>query len=153
MKAIGITAFVLAGWIAATSWATPTVPPAPVVDTSTLPALAPDWAVTNPYRSNANAAGIGRDAFNQACARCHGVDANGSGAAAPDLRRLGLACGRVRDDALKQRCLADVDHYFVQSVLKGKTRFGIEHMPAWEGVLEPNLIWSLKSFIETQARR
>ena len=46
----------------------------PSVDTSSLPRLAPGWAEINPLRGNAQAVEIGRDAFNQACAQCHGSD-------------------------------------------------------------------------------
>ena len=124
---------------------------APAVDTSVLPALAEGWAETNPYRGNAESVRVGRSAFNQSCAMCHGNDADGSRSPAPDLRRLGRACGRVKDAALKIRCQSDADHWFVQSVLHGKKKFGIEHMPAWEGILDPKVIWSLRSFVEAPA--
>lgn len=124
-------------------------PSAPLVDVSGLPELEPGWAASNPYRANSGAAEVGRAAFNQSCARCHGADADGSRAAAPDLRRVGRSCGRVRDAALKQRCTEDADYYFVKSVLKGKFKVGIEHMPAWEDVLTPPLVWAIRSFVET----
>lgn len=124
------------------------VPPAPVVDTRTLAATPDGWAEPNPLRGQAEAIRVGRDAFNQACSRCHGVDANGSRAPAPDLRRVGSSCAKVQDPALRQRCLADADFFFIKSVRYGKKKFDIEHMPAWEPVLTPQLAWAIRTFIE-----
>ena len=124
----------------------------PDVDTSGLPAIAPGWAEVNPLRGDGEAARVGGLAFNQTCARCHGENANGSRSPAPDLRRVGTACLRVKDPALHQRCLSDADHFFIQSVRYGKQKFGIVHMPPWDGVLEPALVWSLRSFVETAPR-
>ena len=53
-------------------------PAGPVVDTSRLPAVTTGWAEPNPLRGQAEASRVGRDAFNQTCARCHGMDANGA---------------------------------------------------------------------------
>lgn len=125
----------------------------PIVDTTPLPPVSTGWAELNPYRGNPEAIRIGQSAFNQSCAVCHGTDADGSRAPAPDLRRIGKACARVRDPALHNRCLSDADHWFVQSVLHGKKKFDIEHMPAWKGWLDPAVIWSLRSFVETAGRR
>ena len=124
----------------------------PDVDTSALPSIAPGWAELNPLRGNADAARIGGAVFNQTCARCHGENANGSRSPAPDLRRIGMACQRVMDPALRQRCQSDADHFFVKSVRYGKQKFGIVHMPPWDSVLEPALVWSLRSFVETAPR-
>jgi mono/diheme cytochrome c family protein len=128
------------------------VPAAPIVDASTLPtvpATPEGWMEPNPLRGQPEAQRIGRDAFNQVCARCHGIDANGSRSPAPDLRRVGQACQRVSEPTWKARCLADADAYFSRSVRQGKKKFGIEHMPAWEGVLSPQIGWAIRSFIET----
>lgn len=133
-----------------TAWAD--APIAPKVDMATLPAIAGGWAEINPLRGNANAIIVGREAFNQACAACHGVDANGSRSPAPDLRRMGRGCQRVQDTALRQRCQSDADHFFVKSVRYGKQKFGIVHMPPWEGVLDPALIWSIRTFVENAPR-
>ncbi len=124
----------------------------PDVDTSALPSIALGWAELNPLRGNADAARIGGTVFNQTCARCHGENANGSRSPAPDLRRIGMACHRVMDPALRQRCQSDADHFFVKSVRYGKQKFGIVHMPPWDSVLEPALVWSLRSFVETAPR-
>ena len=121
----------------------------PLVDTTSLPASAKTWDEPNPLRSNKDAAVIGRSAFNQACAQCHGADANGSRSPAPDLRRMGLGCRRIQDEALRTRCMGDADAFFVKSVRYGKQKFGIVHMPPWEGVLSPEVVWSIRSFVET----
>jgi mono/diheme cytochrome c family protein len=95
---------------------------------------------------------VGRMAFNQACARCHGADGDGSRAPAPDLRRLSRHCGALNPGAWRDRCLADADAYFLKSVRFGKHKFGIEHMPAWEGVLTAETVWSIRTFIENAPR-
>ena len=124
----------------------------PQVDTSALPAAAHTWAEPNPLRGNPDAIALGRATFNQTCAHCHGADANGSRAPAPDLRRIGQGCKRIEDVALRARCTADADAWFIQSVRHGKQKFGIVHMPPWEGYLSPELVWSLRSFVETAPR-
>lgn len=124
----------------------------PDVDTTGLPAIAPGWAEVNPLRGNLQATEVGRVAFNQSCARCHGENANGMRSPAPDLRRIGMACKRVKDPALNLRCQSDADHFFVTSVRYGKQKFGIVHMAPWDSVLEPALVWSLRSFVETAPR-
>ena len=45
------------------------------VDVSTLKPVGDDWLATNPYRGNAEAVRIGSSAYNQNCARCHGLEA------------------------------------------------------------------------------
>ncbi len=120
----------------------------PQVDTSAVPEAAKTWNEPNPLRGDANAAVIGRSAFNQACAQCHGADANGSRSPAPDLRRMGIGCRRIQDQALRQRCMGDADAFFIKSVRYGKQKFGITHMPPWDGVLKPEVVWSIRSFVE-----
>ena len=127
-------------------------PQPPDVDVSVLPPIAPGWADANPLRGNAAAIELGRSAFNQACARCHGVDADGSRAPAPDLRRIGGICNRAKDPALKQRCVEDSDYFFRNSVLKGKIKLGIEHMPPWEGIIDAPVLWSIRSFVESMRK-
>ncbi|MFO1360815.1 cytochrome c-550 PedF, partial [Plasticicumulans sp.] len=58
------------------------------VDTTGLDPLGDEnWRESNPYRGNELAIKIGKSAFAQNCARCHGIDAI-SGGIAPDLRKL-----------------------------------------------------------------
>lgn len=122
----------------------------PQVDISALAPQHSQWQEDNPYRGDAHAIDIGRSAFNQSCASCHGTDADGHASPAPDLRRLGRGCARIIDDALRQRCMRDADYYFRSSVQKGKVKVGVVHMPAWEGLLAPEIVWAIRSFVETR---
>lgn len=122
---------------------------APDVDASGLSALTEPDGDLNPYRDDPLAIKVGHAAFNQSCARCHGIDADASRSPAPDLRRIGRGCGRVRDAALKLRCQSDADYYFRSTVEKGKTKLGVQHMPPWKGVLSTELIWAIRSFVES----
>ncbi|MFX8274153.1 hypothetical protein ABTL44_19215, partial [Acinetobacter baumannii] len=56
------------------AWAHGDVTPQ-AVDTSSLPQLGEGWRPENPYRGNEAAIKIGTSAFNQNCARCHGLEA------------------------------------------------------------------------------
>lgn len=131
-------------------------PAYPTQDSSTLPILGDAWQAVNPYRTAEDKghvdgiAGTGGRLFNELCAACHGRDAEGDRAPAPDLRGLHAFCRRVADPALRERCNADVDAYFVHSVLEGKTKLGIVYMPAWSGFLSQEQLWAIKSFIETR---
>lgn len=135
--------------VAQAPWALAAVGQAPDIDTRGLPVLAEPWSEENPYRGNALAADIGRRVFNHRCASCHGADADGSRAPAPDLRRLGRSCKRVKDPQLQRRCRQDVDVYFSDSVRRGKVKVGVRHMPAWDGILKPELVWSIRTFLES----
>lgn len=119
-----------------------------------LPLLGDEWKPGNPYRGNAEIARAGGIAFNQNCARCHGVDAVASGTGgmpAPDLRKLDRYCRRIKDGALKEACMADNDDYFRLTVLQGKTIVGVNHMPAWQGLLNQETVWAMKTFIESRS--
>jgi len=59
------------------------------VDTTGLKDLGADFLKSNPYRKDKTAIRIGSSAYNQNCARCHGLEAI-SGGIAPDLRYLPL---------------------------------------------------------------
>lgn len=120
----------------------------PVVDIPALPPLGPEWRATNPYRGNAQVLEAGKSVFAQACLRCHGPDASGRGPA-PDLRLLGSYCRRIGDAALRNACLGDADDYFRRSVLFGKLRLGIIHMPAWNEVLTQEMVWAARTYIES----
>jgi cytochrome c553 len=124
----------------------------PVVDDSALPQLGNDWRENNPYRGLPAAYDVGRSAYNQSCARCHGADAATNAAPAPDLRNLNRACRRIVSAELKARCQADKDAYFAKTVRQGKIIVGVTHMPPWDGVLKQELAWAIQVFIEAQAR-
>lgn len=127
------------------------VPVPPKVDSRALPALGGEVRPTNPYRGDAQAVQIGHAIFNQSCAVCHGPDAVGSRAPAPDLRRLDSFCRRIDDAPMQAHCHADVDVYFYKSVMQGKTLVGTVHMPPWQGVLSQEQVWALKTYLETQS--
>jgi len=123
------------------------------IDASALPPLTDRTLAANPYRDREDIIVPGRAIFNQNCARCHGVDAVASGTGAmpaPDLRRLGTYCRRLTDEKWRNRCRDDTDAYFLKSVLKGKTIVGIEHMPAWEGILSQEALWAVRTYLESR---
>ncbi|ARN21096.1 c-type cytochrome [Piscinibacter gummiphilus] len=111
------------------------------------PALA---APPNPLRGDPAAIEPGRAAYAAHCAACHGDQAVSPMAEAPDLRRLDGFCRRLADAALKSHCLRDVDTYYLRSVLDGKVRAGVVHMPPWRGVLRDDEIWAIRTFVETR---
>lgn len=123
------------------------VTPQPV-DTTGLAPVGDQWLAQNPYRGNAKAIEIGSSAFNQNCARCHGLEAI-SGGIAPDLRMLDRDCMN-QPDAKKQACFKDNDEYFLTSVRHGKVRNGAVYMPHFEGILNQEAMWAIKSYLETR---
>ena len=104
------------------------------VDTSSLTQLGADWRIANPYRDNADAIRIGDSAFNQNCARCHGLGAV-SGGIAPDLRFLEPG--------------NDMDEFFIGKVRNGVTRNGAVYMPPFEGTLTQEAMWAIRAWLET----
>lgn len=123
------------------------------VDTSTLPAIGPKWLDANPYTKGApnheEALRIGTSAYNQNCARCHGLEAI-SGGISPDLRKFDSECSGYADKARKEACYKEMDEYFVSTVRKGRTRDGRVYMPPFEGTLTQEAIWSIKTYLETR---
>lgn len=111
--------------------------------------LPPQALTPNAQRGNAAVLPAGQAAYNQACARCHGVDAEAT-PDAPDLRRLNGFCRRLKAPALQQACITDVDTYFMTTVLEGKVRAGLVHMPPWKGLLSDDTIWSIRSYLESR---
>ena len=124
---------------------------APTISPDGLPPLGESWVAENPYRGNPAAITIGQQAYNQACARCHGADASTNTAPAPDLRQLNRYCRRISDVELNAACMRDSDAYFSKTVRNGKVIVGITHMPPWQGVLKQELAWAIQVFIESRA--
>lgn len=110
------------------------VQPQPV-DTTGLPPLGDEWRKTNPYRNNELALKIGASAFNQNCARCHGLEAI-SGGIAPDLRYLDKA--------------EDGDEWFLTRIRNGYTQNGITKMPKFEGILSQEAMWSIRTYLDSR---
>lgn len=119
------------------------------VDTQSLPQLGDPWREENPYRGNKEAAALGASAYNQNCARCHGLEAI-SGGIAPDLRLLDRDCMDQKNPAKKQACFKETDAYFLASVRRGKVRNGAVYMPPFEGILSQEAVWALKAYLETR---
>ncbi len=136
---------------ATAAWAHGDVTPQ-AVDTHELPPLGEQWKAENPYRQNDKAIKIGASAFNQNCARCHGLEAI-SGGIAPDLRKLDNECATLKDEKKKTACVKEVDEYFVGSVRKGKVRNGAVYMPPFEGILQQEAVWSIKAYLETRREK
>lgn len=88
----------------------------------------------NPYRGNPKAIEIGASAYNQNCARCHGLGAV-SGGIAPDLRLL------PPDEP--------TDEYFMAKVKNGVVRNGVTYMPPFGDLFSEEAIWSIRSWLDT----
>ena len=111
------------------------VQPQPV-ETGDLQKLGDEWLETNPYVGNAEAIEIGASAYNQNCARCHGLQAI-SGGIAPDLRELPSD--------------AEGDEWYVMRVRNGAIRNGITYMPSFEGLLSQEALWAIRAWLLTVA--
>jgi cytochrome c-550 PedF len=119
------------------------------VDTTGLPALGDKWRDENPYRANKLALKIGSSAYNQNCARCHGLEAE-SGGIAPDLRLLDRDCTGIKNETKKQACYKETDKYFLTSIRHGKVRNGAVYMPPFEGVFNQEAMWAIKTYLESR---
>jgi cytochrome c-550 PedF len=119
------------------------------VDTTGLPVLGDKWRDENPYRTNKLALKIGSSAYNQNCARCHGLEAE-SGGIAPDLRLLDRDCTGIKNETKKQACYKETDKYFLTSIRHGKVRNGAVYMPPFEGVFNQEAMWAIKTYLESR---
>lgn len=104
------------------------------VETKGLEPLGETWRATNPYRGNELAIAIGKSAYNQQCARCHGLGGE-SGGLAPDLRHL------------DQGDQGDKD--YLPPMRRGVYRDGRTLMPKYEGVLSQEAMWAIRAWLET----
>lgn len=133
------------------AWAHGDVTPQ-AVDTHELPQLGADWRAENPYRGNDVAIRIGTSAYNQNCARCHGLEAI-SGGIAPDLRKLDNECATMAQPAKKTACVKEIDEYVATTVRRGRTRNGAVYMPPFEGVLNQEAVWAIKAYLESRREK
>ena len=122
------------------------------VDTSKLPQVGTGWRAENPYRQNDAAIKVGSSAYNQNCARCHGLEAI-SGGIAPDLRKLDNECASLKDDKRKSACVKEIDGYFLTTVRGGRTRNGAVYMPPFEGMFTQEAMWAIKAYLETRREK
>ncbi len=119
------------------------------VNTEGLTPVGKEWVVSNPYRKNELALKIGASAYNQNCARCHGLEAI-SGGISPDLRKLDGDCLSLGDEVKKLACFQEINDYFVSTVRRGRTRDGRVYMPPFEGILSQEAMWAIKTYLETR---
>lgn len=122
------------------------------VDTRELPQLGADWRAENPFKKNDIAVRIGSSAYNQNCARCHGLEAV-SGGIAPDLRKMDNDCASLKDERRKNACVKEIDEYYLTSVRRGKVRNGAVYMPPFEGMLNQEAMWAIKAYLETRREK
>jgi|TARA_B100000780_G_scaffold257299_2_gene207055 cytochrome c-550 PedF len=111
------------------------------VDTSELPQLGDEWLKTNPYTGNELAIKIGDSAYNQNCARCHGLEVI-SGGITPDLRKL--------NDEFEFFSQEEADGWFMTRIRNGAVVDGRVYMPPFEGILSQEAMWAIKAYIETR---
>ena len=111
------------------------------VDTSELPPLGEEWLEENPYRGNETAIKVGDSAYNQNCARCHGLEAI-SGGITPDLRKL--------NDETEFSSKAESDEWFMTRIRHGAVIDGRVYMPPFEGILSQEAMWAIRSYLDTR---
>jgi len=104
------------------------------VDTKGLKPLGDKWVEVNPYRGDKRAVQIGSSAYNQNCARCHGLEAV-SGGIAPDLRYLPEG--------------KEGDEIYIVRVRQGAVRDGRVYMPKYEGILSQEALWTIRAYLDT----
>jgi cytochrome c-550 PedF len=104
------------------------------VDTKGLEPLGETWRKSNPYRGSEAAIKIGKMAYSQQCARCHGIGAV-SGGLAPDLRFLSKGDEGDKD--------------YLEPTRKGVFRNERTLMPKYEGILSQEAMWAIRSWLET----
>lgn len=108
------------------------------VNTEGLEPLGKEWVDENPYRppyaNNALAVEIGASAYNQNCARCHGLEAK-SGGIAPDLRLLEPGI--------------EGDEWFKERVINGAVRDGAVYMPRMADFISQEGLWAIRSYLES----
>ncbi|WP_419766022.1 MAG: cytochrome c-550 PedF [Arcobacter sp.] len=109
------------------------VTPQPV-DTKGLESLGSEWLEENPYKGNETAIEIGKEAYSENCARCHGLGAV-SGGIAPDLRYL--------EDNM------DGDEWYMERIRHGAVRNDKVYMPPFEGILNQEAMWAIRAYLIT----
>jgi cytochrome c-550 PedF len=109
------------------------------VDVSGLDPLGADLKKENPYRGNARALEVGTSGYAQNCARCHGLQVI-SGGLSPDLRYLEE--GKVGDE------------WFMERVRLGARKpDGTTIMPAFEGLLQQEAMWAIRTYVESKREK
>jgi cytochrome c-550 PedF len=107
------------------------------VATDGLEQLGPEWRAENPYRESRDhdkALEIGKSAYTQNCAACHGLEAI-SGGIAPDLRHLDVGSAG--------------DEWFVERVRNGAVRDGRVYMPKMADYLSQEALWAVRTYLDS----
>ncbi|ACA86538.1 cytochrome c550 [Shewanella woodyi ATCC 51908] len=109
------------------------------IDTTSLPQLGEEWLEENPYRDQnsdkqSDILRIGASAYNQNCARCHGLEGI-SGGIAPDLRQLAPDL--------------DGDEWYGYRVQNGAVRNGAVYMPKMTEHLTQEALWAIRTWLES----
>ncbi|MDN3557765.1 cytochrome c-550 PedF [Halomonas maura] len=103
------------------------------VDTRALEPLGEEWVEENPYRAPYDkhelAVEVGKSAYSENCARCHGLEAV-SGGIAPDLREL--------------ESTPYGDEWFVERVVNGAGQ-----MPKMADYLSQEALWAIRTYVES----
>lgn len=107
------------------------VTPQPV-DTKGLAPIGKEWLEANPYVGNETAIEIGKHAYAENCARCHGLEVV-SGGVAPDLRYLDPG--------------VEGDQWFLERIRGGAVRNGNVYMPKFEGIISQEGMWAIRSYL------
>ena len=144
MKSVSTTirGAIVAGCVAFSGavWAHGDVTPQ-AVDVSGLEKLGEEWREENRYRGNERAIEIGKSAYAQNCARCHGLEVI-SGGITPDLRKL--------NDENEFFSPEEADDWFMMRIRNGAVVDGRVYMPPFEGILSQEAMWAIKAYIETR---
>lgn len=124
-----------------------------------MPQLGDKLRDANPYSEGVAPAAvfqealrIGTSAYNQNCARCHGLEAI-SGGMAPDLRKFDADCVGLSDAKKKAACYSEMQEYFMATVRAGRVRDGRVYMPPFNDTLSQEAIWSIKTYLETRREK
>ncbi len=138
VKLSGLVSILGVMWLPITVFAHGDVTPQ-AVDTTGLPELGEEWTDTNPFRDSDEykdlAIEIGSSAYNQNCARCHGLEAI-SGGIAPDLREL-------EEDW-------DGDDWYKERVTNGAVRDGRVYMPPFKDLINQEGLWAIRTYIDSR---
>lgn len=110
------------------------------VNTDGMEPLGEEWLETNPYTADSKdyktALEIGASAYNQNCARCHGLEGI-SGGIAPDLRMLEAGF--------------EGDEWYVYRVRNGAVRDGAVYMPKFDEHLSQEALWAIRTWLVSVA--
>ena len=107
------------------------------VDVSTLKPLGEKLLDENPYRGDKEAIRVGASAYTQNCARCHGLGGV-SGGFSPDLRKMDID--------------KETDQFYLQAVLRGRSRNGAVYMPPYQGIMSQEAIWAIRSYTDSRPK-